>query len=83
MNLNLSTIAFFFWSVIVVMMSSFLNILQLMLMFVQLHLIGSQAHNWVDRHLQSPPSRLLLNPGRHGRFPTLPRKISRTEHEEN
>ena len=54
-----------------------------MLMLVQLHLIGSQAITG-NRHLQSPPSRLLLNPGRQGRSSTLHRKISelRTEHEE-
>ena len=39
-----------------------------MLMLVQLHLIGSQAITG-DHHLHSPPSRLLLNPGRNGEDP--------------
>ena len=43
------------------------SLLLLMLVQVQIHLIGSQAITGY-RHLQSPPSMLLLNPGRQGRY---------------
>ena len=46
-----------------------------MLMFVQLHLIGSQAIIG-DHHLQSPLSMLLFNTGMHRRSSTLPRILS-------
>ena len=58
-----------------------------LLMLVHLHLVGGQAIMG-DRHLQTQPSRLLLNHGMQGRSSTLPKNISngvfniRTEHEE-